>query len=155
MLPKRLGRLLFVALDLRGIGSNPVATVRSLSGSATIQTRAIELGAFREFDTPLAWLPAGQIDTRLLLRFRAGTVSQASVAVAARDLRPRSAGAPIDRLDATVQFERQQQRWRFVTTDLRIMAADLPDRRVGPCAGISIRRVVQRSSMPRRCRRPG
>ena len=130
MLPKRLGRLLFVALDLRGIGSNPVATARSLSGSATIQTRAIELGAFREFDTPLAWLPAGQIDTRLLLRFRAGTVSQASVAVAARDLRPRSAGAPIDRLDATVQFERQQQRWRFVTTDLRIMAADLPDRRV-------------------------
>ena len=130
MLPKRLGRLLFVAVDLRGIGSDPVAAARALSGSATVQTRAIKLGALRELDLPLGWLPPGQVDTRLLLRFRDGVVSQANLGLAARELRPRSPGAAIDRLDASVQFERQMRRWRFVSTDLRVVAADLPDRSV-------------------------
>ena len=130
MLPKRLGRLLFVAVELRGIGPDPLATARSVSGSATVQTRAIELGALRELDALLAWLPPGQVDTRLLLRLRAGAVAQASIALAARDLRPRAAGATIDRLDANVQFVREPQRWRFETTDLRLVAADLPDRNV-------------------------
>lgn len=136
LLPQRFGRMLFVAVELRGIGRDPRIASRTLGGNVIVQTRAIELGALRDLDAAFAWLPAGRADSRLLLRLQDGVVSQGTLTVAGRDLRLRPAIAtgdapvPIDRLDSTVQFERQSLRWRFATADLRLAAAGLPDRSV-------------------------
>lgn len=126
LLAERLGRSLFVSLELRGIDG----ALEALEGGLTVQGRALRLAGWRALLGGPQSGASGVGDLRATLRLRGGRISAGSVALAASDLRvPAVNGAEparFSRLSADASLERVVDGWRVLGTDLRVVLPGSP-----------------------------
>ncbi len=123
---ERLGRSLFVAVELRGLD----AAGGALEGSLTLQGRGLRLAGWR---AALGWRPdgaAGVADLRALLRLDAGRLQAGTVELSASELRlPRADGAGqahFENLRANLDFERLAGGWGIRGSGLRVTLPGVP-----------------------------
>jgi uncharacterized protein YhdP len=126
LLAERLGRSLFVAVELRGLDTGP----GTLEGSVTLQGRALRLAGWRAALGGPTGGAAGVGDLRATLRLRGGRLQAGTVGLTARDLRlPRADGtgqARFTKVSTSVGFERAAAGWRLRGSDLRLIVPGVP-----------------------------
>jgi uncharacterized protein YhdP len=126
LLAERLGRSLFVAMELRGLDMG----VGALTGSITVQGRGLRLAGWR---AALGGRPAGAAgvgDLRALLRVGAGRLQAGTVELSASELSlPRADGAGQARfanLRSSLAFERLAAGWSIRGYGLRLTVPGVP-----------------------------
>ncbi len=126
LLGERLGRTLFVAVELRGLDAGRGA----LEGSISVQGRALRLEGWRAALGGSSGGVTGVGDLRATLRLRGGRLQAGTLGLAASELRwPRATGAGqahVANLSTDVGWERVAAGWRLRGTDLRIVVPGTP-----------------------------